>query len=431
MAVPAGKTFNLDTLEYEDKKPEEQQPPAAEVKTEEKTDPPAKEDEKEPPAVEAKKEDEVQDPPLLEEEEEEEEQEEDPAAKPKGEELESIGIDDFIAEKYAAQGIKTEEELDGVLDSYGKLQTDFDVLKKENETLKATPGKPVFDSEQQEKIYNFVKDYDLDRVGEGIQTAGRLIGLNIDTAEPRILLEEKFALEHPELTREESLRMFNRDWNKTYNIKLENFDGDDEAFKEEQELLKIQQKTQVAKAKEFLSAKQKEVKAKPKEATGAPKVSDSPVVKTSVTKNVQALEEFIPKFNSIVYSPSDNDQDDFTVNFSKDQLKEMHGAMKDWVSNPGSYDAKGNLIGESAFDPDLQIRKLAYLMYGDEIAAKIYAHAMSQADIKRADQIAKVKPNREAKTAVSKVTGVSEEKQQEMLIRRKQAERNGKGQVYR
>lgn len=428
MAAPQGKTFDLDTLDYIDTPKKEEPTPAVVEKKEE----PVVEDEPEKPAAAV----EITDPPLEEEEEEEEEltEEEKLAAEKKVEEeepvVEEIAADEFIAQKYSeSYGLNSEEELDDVLETYAGLEEKMVALEKENAELKAGSDKPKFTSPQEEKAFEFLKNYDITRMGEGMQTLARVVTMDVNTAEPRILLEEKFVIEHPELTREESLKKFNRDHNRKYAIKRDDFE-DDAAYQEEVDALKIDEKLEVAKAKEFLVGKQKDLKSKPKESE-VEKNEVPPVVTTSIAKNVAVLDDFMPKFTGIVYSPNEeDDQFDFSINFSKEQLKSIHEATKGWISNPKSYDAKGNIQDETGFDPDAKIKQVAYLMFGDDIAEKIYKHAMNQADIKRAEQIAKVKPTREAKTAVSKVTGVSEEKQQEMIIRQKQAERAKKKQMY-
>lgn len=416
MAIPQGKVFDPESMTLIDAPAVKEQ--AADKTVAKTEDEPIEEEAPDPDKEDEKKEDapadkEVETPEV----EKEEEKKEEP-------ELVNQAVDDFIKEKYSEKlGVETEVALDEKLEEFIQLSTEHEALKAELAELKASEGKPKFSSKQEEKAFEFLKEFDVTRMGEGAQTLARIVTMDIETAEPRIALEEEFILKHPELTREESLRKFSRDYAKKYTVKKEDFDSE-EAYNEELQDLKIEEKSAVAKAKDFLAKKQKEFKAAPKEESVEAKTS--PVVQTNIQKNVAALDGYIKDFNSITYAPTKDEKDNFTIKFTKEQLKTIHEAAKGWVSNPNSYNAKGEI--EGGFDPDQNIIKVAYLLYGEDIGAKIYAHAISQADIKRAEQIATKKPDREAKTAVDKITGGSEENQWPDMIRRKKNQRSKQAQ---
>ena len=417
MALQEGKVFDLDKMEIVDAPVKEEKASTTEVETEEKEDPdPAEteEEEKVDPAAEEEEEKEEKEPAEEEKEEEKKDKVEEPQA-----------VDDYIKEKYSEMGIESEADLDEQLAAYTELQTKYKSLEEEISALKESEGKPKFSSTQEEKAFEFLKEFDITRMGEGMQTLARVVTMDLDSADPRIILEEKFILDHPELTREESLRKFSRDYKKKYTAEKESFDTE-EAYNEEMQDLKIEEKSAVAKAKEYLAKKQKEFKSAPKEA--AADIKSNPVVQTNIQKNVSALDGYIKTFDSITYAPTNDEKDNFPVKFNKGQLKAIHNAAKEWVSNPMSYDADGTVTG--GFDPDQSIVKIAYLLYGEDILAKMYAHVTSQADIKRAEKIATIKPNRVAKTVVEKVSGVSEEKQWDMMVRKKKAERSNRAPTY-
>lgn len=412
MAIPQGKVFDPETMALIDAPPaKEKTADTTAVKTE---DEPIEEEAPDPDAKPKEEE------PKEEEPKEEEPKEEEPGEKEKEPEVVNQGVDDFIKEKYSEKlGVETEDALDEKLEELIQLSTEHEALKAELAELKASEGKPKFSSKQEEKAYEFLKEFDVTRMSEGMQTLARIVTMDLEHAEPRIMLEEKFIIEHPELTREESLRKFSKDYAKKFTVKKEDFESE-EAYKEELEDVKIEEKSAVAKAKDFLAKKQKEFKAAPKEESVEAKTS--PVVQTSIQKNVAALDGYIKDFNSITYAPTKDEKDNFTIKFTKEQLKTIHEATKGWVRDSNAYDDKGEIKG--GFDPEKNVIKVTYLLYGEDILAKMYAHVMSQADIKRAEQIATKKPDREAKTAIDKVAGGSEEKQWDDMIRRKKTQRS-------
>jgi hypothetical protein len=424
MALPEGKQLDLDTMEIVDVKPEPKDEPKDQPTDADEPEPNEDDEPEEPKDDEPEepKDDEPEEP----KDDEPEELKDDEPEEPKDDEVEQVGVDDFIKEKYAESlGVNSEEELDAKIESFVKLNSDFEALKAEHETLKASADKPKFATPQEEKAFEFLKEYDITNIGEGAETLAKIVTMDIEKANPRILLEEKFIIEHPELTREESLRKFNRDYNKKYVVKEDDFETK-EAYEEELADRKIDEKVAVSKAREFLSKKQQELKGKAKEVK--PEPTENPVIQQSINQHVSKVDAYLNKFESVTYAPTEDKKDNFTIKFSKDQLKAIRDGVKGWVSNPKSYDDKGKIIGD--FNEEKNTIAVAYLLFGEDMMAKMYAHAMSQADIKRADQIAQKKPTRDAKTAIDGVAGMSEEKQQEMMIRKKKAERAKQTRVY-
>lgn len=427
LTLKENEFINAETMEVETR-------PVTEEKKEEATTDEKKEEEseeKEPEKVEAKKEE--ADQKESEEEESEEESEEETEKKSEEEESESeeeekeeevkaeddaVTVDDFLAEKYAKQfDIKNEEDLDAVLGTIEEITQENETLKSEVAELKKGSDKPKFSSEQEEKAFEFLKTFDVSRLSEGMQTFAKVITMDVKTAEPRILLEEKFILENPELTRDEALKVFNRDFNKKYTVKKEDFD-DDASFKEEEDFRKIELKKDVAKAKEYLEKKQTELKAKPKEVENT-EAKENVVVQKSIKANVSELDGFMTEFNEIIFSPSDKEEDDFRYKLNKDQLKLVHESCKGWIGNPNSYDSKGNLIGNEEFDVEEKIKQTAYILFGEDMIEKALKHGLSIGEIKQADKIATKKPTRVSKGGNGELKGLSEEQQWEEILKKK------------
>jgi hypothetical protein len=404
--------INIETMEIE-KKPVVEEKKVEPQATEEKEE----EEEKPEPAAAKKEEQEEEVEEKETEVEEESDKEEEKEEEKKEEEVEEpVSVDDFLAQKYAETfQINNEEDLDAVLGTIEEIQKENDTLKAELEEAKKGSDKPKFSSEQEEKAFNFIKLFPVDKMDEGMQTFAKVITMDIAKAEPRILLEEKFILENPELTRDEALRKFNRDYNKKYVINPNDYE-DENVRKEEEEDRKIDLKVDVAKAKEFLQKKQAELKSKPKEADNT-EVKDNVVVQKSIKANVSELDEYMKDFESVIFSLDDKQSEDFVYKLNKEQKKKAHEAYKAWIGNPNSYDAKGNLVG--AEEVDKKILDVTYMLFGADMIEKALKHGLSKGEIKRAEQIASKKPDRIAKGGSGNLKDMSEEQQWEEIAKKK------------
>jgi hypothetical protein len=381
--------------------------------------------------VEEKKESEEEGEEESEEEGKESEEEKIAAKKEESEEEDkSVVLDDFLKEKYAKQyEISSEEDLDKMLESVDVIIKRNEELEQELITAKAGSDNPKFASEAQSKLWDFVKDIDPARIGDRMQVYSRLMGMDVEKENPRLLLEEQFILEHPELPRDRALKKFNYEYNQQYGeLNRENFDND-EAFKDAKELREINQEDAVHKARKVIKTEQAKLKTETTTQTEN-KVKENPAVVQSIKQINTELGEFTKGFNELIFSHTDKEEDDFHFKFSQEQVKTIHNAVQTWVNNPSSYDAKGNLVG--GWKIDEQIKQTAYLLYGDEIIDQIVQHALSLKDITRAEEIATKKPDRKAKTAGDDVrTSMSEEKQWDMALKKKKATNGTKSMVMK
>lgn len=411
MALPEGKAFDMDTMTIVDKPAEKTEAAATTTETEktEESSEEKKEDDIKEDVVDEKKVDDTSD------EKKEEEVKEEEKDKPSVED-DSISVNDYLAERYGEYDIKSEEDLDAVIASYKELTAENERLKNE-----VKEAKPKFSNEQEEKAYEFIKSFDVSKMNDGARTFANLIFLDVEKSEPRVLLEEKFIFDHPELTRDEALRKFNKEYNRKYVVDKADFD-DEAKFKEEEEDRRIDMKSDVEKAKKYLANKQKEFKAKSKEEAeniSAPK--ENAAIQRSIKANVSELDGFVKDLSELVFSPSDNDKDNFSYKLSKEQISQVQASCKAWIGNPASYNEKGELIG--AEETGEMIKKVAYHLFGDDLMEKAYKAGLSLGEAKRADQIASTQPDRQAKVADGKVVPVREEDQVAELVKKKKAER--------
>jgi hypothetical protein len=413
MALKEGERFNVDTMAIEKIPAVVEQ--KAETPKEEKE---AEETKEEEPEVKPSEEKESE---LAAEESEEEEEEE---KKPETEKEEDvIDENDYIKGEYSEKyEIKSKAELDGVLDSIDNLMNRNKELEVQLKEAKDSATEPQFKSEAQKKLWEFMQDVDPDKLGERLQTYSNLIAIDVEKGDPKRILQEQYILQHPAWTREEALMKFDRAYARNYTAKQDDFDTDEE-YKAEIKSKELDMKDDVLKAKEFLKKQQEQFK---------PKDEDKPVENVALKRAIEQTASEVDKyvFTKLVFSPTDDEEDNYSVELSDKQIKEIKNAMKAWVSNPNSYDGKGELLG--GWDVDQKSVQVAFMLFGPDIVQKNYEHALNLKNITRAEEIATRKPDRKAKTAGDNPTGqLSEEKQWEMAIKKKKANQNGRQMVYK
>ncbi len=324
-----------------------------------------------------------------EEEESETETEEEPAEEEEESETEEESEDDGLSpdayiksiygEKY---GVETQEDLDEVVDKALNLMDEHEALKKAHDQLRAESGKPKFTSEKQQKAFEFLSQFDVDRQGEALDTYAKLISMDVDNADPLMILEERFVHEHPEWTRAEAQRMFKKDYAKKYSPKRESF-GTDAEYEEEIADLKIAEKGEVARAKSYL----KEQKTKYKPADKEQPKSNEAVVK-AIEKTGPEYEQHINKTKDIVFQDGG---DEYKFKLNAEQHSKVSEAMMAWVKNPASYDDKGVFTG---VNPDEMYKMVVGSLFLPEIVSAIKDQVKNKVSIKRAEEIGEKSPKK-------------------------------------
>jgi hypothetical protein len=335
----------------------------------------------------------------------------------KSDEEEVIGEDEFIKERYNEKyKIDSAEKLDEHLEL-------IPVMAEKIKKLEAEASKPKFETEEHEKLFNFIKDmgYDSTKFPEAIQTYARVISMDVEKADPRILLEEEYILTHTEFTREEAQRKFNKIYTQKYGpLDQKDFESE-EAFKEAEEDRKLDLKGDKAKAAKFLAEKQKEFKANPiKKEVEEPQENE--LISKAIAKSAKEFGAHLGKFKELVFSPTDSEDDDFPVKFEEAELTQIRAVVDKWVKNPASYDKDGKLLFSS--DPEEMTKRAAFMLFGESIIAKNYEHAQKITAAARIEDLAKVSPDRKSKTGSSVPAALSEDEQLEKLLELK-TKKNG------
>lgn len=388
----------------EEEKSEEK--PTEEVKTEEKK-------EVEQPTEEEKKSTEVVDPIKKEESSQDD----------------AITADDYVKESFGEKfGLNTETELTGVLEDYGKLRDENDDLKAKLEV--AEKAEPKFKHESHKVIAKFLEDLpDPTLAADRTETFLKLQKINTKSDDGKVLLQEAFVLEHPDIPRDRAITFFNRDFNQKYNKKKDDFTGTEQEWKEELEITQTSQDMAVSKAKRFIETKQAEFKLeKPSTEDKAPK--ENLEVKAGIEKMQTSLDTYLKEFKGLTLTPTKNKEDNFNVVLSKEEHATVVKAAKTWVSNPGSYKVDGKFADSS--EPAEIYQKAAFALLGPKIIEKMHQHMKSQIGIIRAEDIAKTEPERKTKVGSDGVMkGLSEEKQWEHNIAMKKSKKSSQSMVYK
>lgn len=317
-----------------------------------------------------------------EEEEEEEESEESEKTKSSKKD-EGLTADQYVESTFGKDfGIKTEADLKKIIENGVDAQEELKTLKSEIETLKQ--AKPKFKNAIQESAYNFVSQFDTKMQGEALQTFAKLIGMDMDQADPNMLLEEKFIHENPQWTRSEAQRMFKKEYNRKYVLDRTKFEGNDEEFAEEQKDVDIMKKGDIAKAKTFLT----ELKAKHKPSEEeAPKVNEA--VTKAVEKNAKEYTSAVEKITELSFKDGD---DKYVFKLDADKKKQIQIGIDAWVKNPANYSEKGEFIG--ATSPEEAIKSIVGGMFTDDLAKALVSQIKNQTDIKRVEDIGRNKPKK-------------------------------------
>lgn len=393
---PAYKKPEYPTEEHE----EEEQQPDPKKKPEAKAEKEKEEEESEEEQEESEAEEEQ-------EEEEEEEEEPDPKKKPAKKEEEytpDAYVEATFGEKF---GIKTEADLIKIIENGVDANTEVKSLKEKI----ASAGEPKFTDPQKQAAFELVSKFNPKMQGEALQTFAKLITMNVDDADPMMVLQEKFVHENPHYTRADAERMFKRHHDKMYNLKREDFDTD-EAFEEEKADLETMKRGDIAKGRTFLKDLQQ--KHKPAEAEG-PKINEA--VTKAVEKNAREYSASVEKLNEFSYN---QDGFDFKYKLDAEKKKAVLDGITSWVKNPSSYDEKGTLIG--AGSPEEMINTFIGGMFMTDILKSVVSQIKNQADGKRIEDLGGKKPiKRKAPASGSGTESDDLDAQARVLIRKKQA----------
>jgi len=335
----------------------------------------------------------------------------------------AVEINDFIAENYKEKyGIENEEQLIEVLDRLDTVLDQNEDLKKELEKAKAEP-KSAFKNERQQKIAEIVERWD--DIQEGFQTTGTIMSMDIEKADKKAVLQEDFIYKHPELTRDQARRKFDKEYTRKYVVDADKFDSE-EAAKEAKEDAEIDLASDYAKAKKSLLKTQEELLKKPDPAESAAPPKENPEVTKSIERYAGEFEKVFERFDTgttqLTFEVDGDTKNRFSVKLDKAQREQVKIAVEGWLKTPAIYDEKGRIKGGD--DLADRIAQASFALYGKEIVAQAIQHAGNVTQIKKAEEIAKRKPDRKGSPAGGgDVKNMNADTQWELLAKQKKAQR--------
>lgn len=308
---------------------------------------------------------------------------------------ESIIEDELIAKVFAEKyEISNYEELVETLDGVDALLDEHEKLVEENKKLKEAKPELKFESDDQKKVYEFLTKtgYDPSKISEGLVTHAKLMSMDLGKdADPNLILEEKYVLEHPELTRAEAQKKFTRWFNSKFVVDKTKFE-DDKEYKEEQELADIEKKSQVAKATDFLKKKQEEFK--PSEKPGKKDVIEEKIpkdVEDGMKKTVGDFRKYMEGLSTLTFTDEKNPDNTFTYEVPKKVQKQVLDAGTQWLSKPNLYNEKGELVKH---DTEEYAHNVIMSMVWKDLTEKMLRHVEQKAKIVKVEKTSEKTPER-------------------------------------
>lgn len=420
LKVMAKQIYSLD----EDKMVDVMEAPPADKKEPEETE--VEEKEEEETGEEEEKEEEPKEEESSEESSEEGEEsgeevvdEKKADDKPKEEEAKELSADevirDIFSEKY---GINNEQEFREILDHSVDLLDTNEKLTARVKELEEKPTEPVFKSENHKAVYEMIKDYDPDRIPDGLNMVAALVGMDLDKTDNKLILEQHFIMEHPELPLDKARKKFQRRFEEKYTVSDDAYE-DPEDLKEKREDLESDLAMDAAKAKKAIKEKQKEYKIKSEAKDEPVKVNEE--VQSSIARYTSEFNDYFSGLDTLSFQVDDNDPKNlFNYKFSKEELAKIKNVMDNHLKHPAAYDAKGNLIG--GFDPEEKFQTAAFAVSGQLITQQALKFAQKMAQVIKVEDIAKKKPDRKAKVQ-GKPQDMSIDAQADRLAAKRKAER--------
>lgn len=310
-----------------------------------------------------------------------------------------LEISSYLKEKYGEKyEIESEKDLDLILANTQKLANELESEKKKSK-------EPVYRSDQEKKVAEFLKTWPIDKLGEGMQSVAAIIQLDIPNITDKRAMEEAYILEHTDLTREEAQALFQDEFDSKYVLNKEDFERPED-YDKKKKIIDIKIKDKVAADKRMLLKKQEDLKAAPAEKKEEAKVKD--VDETTLSEYNSKIDKFFEgkngePFNGFKFIDDDDKDISYKITFEEDQIKTIKKYIKDHVKRPGSYDESGKIPN---FDVASLTRSMAKLVFSDWYDEQHLKSVTKLARVLKAEQIAGRKPDKESK-GKGKTSGAS------------------------
>jgi hypothetical protein len=294
----------------------------------------------------------------------------------------------YLKEKFGAE---SEDELKERLGKLEDLQKELEEAKK--------PKEYEFKSPKEKAIADFLKEWDLDNVAEGIEFATTLMKIDPDKMDDKRALREKYIYENSEVGRDKAIKLFESEYKKLYDLSKDDYDNDED-FKEAQELSEIKKEKEAMRAKKFLAEKKESLKYKApeKKEDKTPEKPEPRITEEVIAPYQKQIDSFFkPKegedFDRFIFQHDDETIPPITLVIPEDKLKVIRKTCHDWLRMEGNYDNNKKLPN---FDPQRLVKQVTDALFGDWKDEQMLNEVTKLAKILRAEQLAGVKPTKKS-----------------------------------
>ena len=269
-------------------------------------------------------------------------------------------FDKILEERYSDIGLKSGKDLETIISEFSKTRDENVELKAklEEATKKANP----FENEAQKKLFEFAKQYDGTN-SKVLAEFEHLQSLDVSKMTEKEVLKELFVQENKNFGRAKAERMFELDYEDTYDI--ENLDEDYDTKEIEKRTLRLERAA--AKAKKQLVELIENFK--PDVSQNVNTVENAKVTK-AIERTLENAEAEMLKIKTLEFVLGDDPADKFVIGLNEKQQAHVMNRVTAILSNPQNYDKDGKL--NNGVTPQSLYRLIARSDFQDLIDKKIY-----------------------------------------------------------
>lgn len=329
----------------------------------------------------------------------------------------------FAKEKFSKYGIEKEEDVFSTLDN-------LDSLMKENDELKKRPTEPQFKTETHKKLYSYLEQYPESTWNEVLKTGGEILGMDPDAADGTKILQEAFVLQHPMVSREEAIMLFQDEHEVKYNLKPKEEYEDPAKYDRDKKLNETRMKIEVDKARNIVREAKGKLTVEKKTETPASREIPAETIQ-NYTQEVEKVLDGTNKGTGLAFLDKDfirvkSDEKGtpiINIQLPADKLKELRETAVFHLKNKSSYDNNGKI---SNFDAAKDTLRLAFALFPEWISQQMAKQVDTLANIKKAEEIASATPDKIETVKGKDVTTMSiDEQARELAKKEKEARERG------
>jgi len=285
-------------------------------------------------------------------------------------------INKFIAERYSDVGIKDGKELEAIISRAASSQKLIDELnaKLEEATNKANP----FENDAQKKLFEFAKSFNGTNA-KVLAEYEHLQSLDVPKMGDKEALKEAFVQANKEFGRSKAERMFELDYEDTYDT--ESLDSDMDAKEIEKRTYRLERDANNAKKQLAETV----AKFKPEVSQKVETVEDVRT-KQEIEKVLSVAESELPKIKTLEVKLDKNGTQKMAISLSEEQKAYVTEQSKKFLANPSNY-VDGKLVHNQT--PQSVFEFITWSAYKDQLVAKAFQRGLQ---VKQMEYVEKQTP---------------------------------------